>query len=165
LTPYQLTGRSLVNFLSFTRCLNHQLVQKSADLFFPLENMQRKGAYCKCVFVFFVESQGAAAWSSQVIPCATSCSLWRPRRILWRPPQRRRLSLPPSLSFWSSFFFFLSLHAYSSRRSPPSATVRHCPELPRCAEKVRIAVLYFPTEGIEPPCPESPSPSRIPRRT
>jgi hypothetical protein len=103
-------------------------------------------------------------------PDATSCS---PPPASWRregspgDPLATPRDGPPPLFFSLAPSFFPVLPPSDLQAAPwppPSTTVPCSPQPRRHPEKVRRTVLYFPAEGIEPPCPQPPPESSFPRR-
>jgi hypothetical protein len=107
----------------------------------------------------------APAWRLPEDHDATTCSP-PPAFCRREGSPRGPIAMPRhSPSFLSSFpgslLLFLSVLAHSSRSSSPSPAVPHCHLVLREAEKIPIAVLFFPARGIDRNRPESPPIHRI----
>jgi hypothetical protein len=155
--------------------LEHQMVAKqekglanSVVLMFPRKPAKPGGSLQRGV-VFFVESQGAAAWLSLANPIATSCF---PLATEESPEDAAAChaspssfsSLPGRPSLLPRRPLSLSRETYSSPWPLTSAGVPCSPQPYRCAEKVRDAALFLLARRIKPGWPESPPPSRIPHQ-
>jgi hypothetical protein len=126
------------------------------------ENPQKtRGLYANCLCLLRTDRKHLRVGRMADCP-ATSCSLWRPPlpppaspSTSWSCPCTPRHS-PSYLSSSLARSPSSPVHACELRAQPPSiAGVPRRPSLHRRAEKLRLAALFLPVEGIDAGWPES----------